>query len=221
MKQEPGGGYEGDVSGLYNEIYEKLLIEHAEQAELMLSRASEEARDIIENAKKQAAEIVALAKTEALNLRDGLKAQAEREAAERKHLEEQELLRMESSLRCSYDALVDGIRGEAITLVMEIVRKIIGVKLAQSDEVFLGLVRDALERLRQTGSVVIRVSCEDYARYFGHEHAGQDLGAGETKVAIVEEQDFGTGDLIVESEGEVIDLSVGRQIAQIEKAFLS
>ena len=108
---------------------------------------------------------------------------------------------------------------EIVALVMEIVRKIINVKLSQSDEVFLGLVQDALEHLKQTGSISIRVSPEDYARYFGRERGIPDLDAGEAKIAIVEEPDFSPGDLIVESEGEIIDLSIDRQVTQIENAF--
>ena len=214
------GGDEGDLSGLYNEIYERLQSEHAEQAEQMLRRASEEAREVVENAKKQAGEIVASAKAEAEKLHNDLRTETERAAAKRKSLEEKELLKLESSLRDKYDALVGGMRGEVIALVMEIVRKIILVKLEQSDEVFLGLIRDAMDRLKQAGSVVIRVGPEDYMRYFGRERA-PDLSAGETKVAVVEEPEFAPGDLIVESEGELVDLSIGRQIGQIEKAFQS
>ena len=212
-------GNESDVSKLYNEIFERLQSEHAEQAELMLKRAAEEAREIVENARKQAGELVAQAQAEIERQREELRTQAERAAAERKRAEETELLKMESSLRGSYDTLVDGMRGEVITLVMEIVRKVIGIKLSQSDEVFLGLIRDALEHLKQTGAIVIRVGAEDYVRYFGHGR-GPELGTGDMKVTVVEEPDFSAGDLLVESEGEIIDLSIDRQIGLIEKAFL-
>lgn len=212
------GGYDGDLSKLYNEIYERLLDEHAEQAELMLSKASEESREIIEKAKKQAEEIISRAKEDASKFRKEIKEQIESEENKRKSLEQKELLRLETELRSSYDTLVGGLQDGVISLVMEIVRKVIGLRLSQSDEVFIALIRDALERLKQTGSVIIRVGPEDYARYFGHERA-PNLDTGETKVTVVEEPDFSPGDLIVESEGEIVDLSIDRQIRQIEDAF--
>lgn len=207
-----------DISKLYNEIYERLLNEHAEQAESMLSRASAEAQEIVEKAKQQAEEMTSRARAEAERLKNEMTVTLESAYREKISRERQELQNMELSLRSSYDSMIDGIQGEVIGLVMEIVRKVIGIKMSQTDEIFLGLVRDALERLKQTGSVVIRVGPEDYMRYFGGED-GPELDTGELKTTVVEEPDFSPGDLIVESEGEIIDLSVGRQLNQIEKAF--
>lgn len=185
----------------------------------MLSKASEEAREIVENAKKQSEELVRQAKLEAERLRREAAEQLEAASREQKCLQEQEIRNLEESLRANYDALVVGIQSEVVALVMEIVRKIINIKLSQSDEVFLGLVQDAMERLKQAGSISIRVCPEDYARYFGHERGIPDLDAGEARIAIVEEPDFSPGDLIVESEGEMLDLSIERQITLIEDAF--
>jgi flagellar biosynthesis/type III secretory pathway protein FliH len=98
-------------------------------------------------------------------------------------------------------------------------RKVIGINI-RSRTKFFRLVQDALERLKQTGSVVIRVSPEDYARYFGN-GIRPELDAGEMKIAVAEEPEFKTGDLVVESEGEIVDLSVDGQLNRIEEAFLS
>ncbi|SHH83812.1 Flagellar biosynthesis/type III secretory pathway protein FliH [Sporobacter termitidis DSM 10068] len=209
-----------DISKIYNEIYERLLAEHAEQAENMLSKASDEAREIVENAKKQAEEITDKAQADARQLQEELQASLENAAEERRLREEKELRDLESGMRSAYETLVDGMQDEVIGLVMEIVRKVIGIKLSQSDDVFLGLVRDALDRLKHVGSLVVRVSSEDYARYFGGER-GPALDAGDVKVSVAEEPDFSVGDLVVESEGEMVDLSVGRQLDQIEQAFES
>ena len=220
-KPNTAGSFDGDIGRLYDEIFERLSREHAEKTELMLSRASLEARDLVENAKRQAEEILSLAKAEAAQLREELSAGLEREAGEKRDRDEQGVLALETSLRAGYSELVNGMRDEVVALVMEIVRKVIGIKLSQSDEAFLGLVHDALERLKLTGSVVIRVGPEDYARYFGHERGAPDLDVGDMKVTVTEEPDFSAGDLIVESEGELVDLSINRQIDQIENAFKS
>jgi flagellar assembly protein FliH len=215
----PGADVPGpDISKLYDEIYERLRSENAEQAEYILQKASDDAQEIVDNAKKQAEEFAAQAKADALRFRDELAAELENAALERRCREEKEFQELEASLRSSYDGLADGMRDEVVALVMEIVRKVIGIKLSQSDDIFIGLVKEALDRLKQAGSVVIRVGPEDYARYFG-EGRSPDLDTGETKTTVAEEPDFSPGDLIVESEGEIIDLSIDRQIDQIEKAF--
>jgi flagellar biosynthesis/type III secretory pathway protein FliH len=217
-----------DVSKLYDEIYERLQQEHAEQAEYMLSKASNEAQDILEKAKKQAEEIAFQARQDTERLREELKSEMEAAEAERISRVETGLKSLESKLQSDYTELVDEMRGKVVALVMEIVRKVIGVKLSQSDEIFVGMVTDALERLKQAGSVLIRVSPEDYARYFRSEREGLESGsvleafdAGEIKITAVEDPNFSQGDLIVESEGEMVDLSINRQIGLIENAFLS
>lgn len=215
-----------DISKIYNEIYEKLQREHAEQAELMLSKAADEACDIVDKAKKQAEELRSLAKTEVAQMKEVQRAEIEAEAVERKSRAESELVALESKFRNDYNDLVDGMHVKIVALVMDIVRKIIGIKLAESDEIFSGMIKDALERLKQTGSILIRVSPEDYLRYFGDtrgESASvsilEAVDVGEMKITAVEEPNFSQGDLIVESEGEMIDLSINRQIDLIEDAF--
>lgn len=211
--------YRGDISKIYNEIYERLQNEHAEQAEYMLSKAADDAQDIIDKAKIHADEIMNQARSDAERIRDELVGEMEATSSQRKSQAETELLSVETKLRNDYSNLVDGMSGNVIALVMEIVKKIIGIKLSQSDEIFIGMVKDALAQLKQTGSVLIRVSPEDYLRYFGNER--DDLENDEIKITVVEEPNFSNGDLIVESEGEMIDLSIDRQIDQIEKAFMN
>jgi flagellar biosynthesis/type III secretory pathway protein FliH len=212
-----------DLSRLYNEIYEKLQREHAEQAELMLSRAAAEAEEITRKAREQAEEILRQAKREAEALKEELIAEMTAAEAERKIRAENALSELEAQLRSDYEELVDGMRGKVVALVMEIVRKVIGIRMEESDEVFTNMVKDALDRLKQTGSVLIRVGPEDYARYLGAAGGSvlEVLDTGETKITAVEEPNFSKGDLVVESEGEIVNLSINRQLELIENAFLT
>lgn len=210
-----------DVSKLYDELYERLLAEHAEQAEQMLSKASDEAQAILEQARKDADQIVSLAKADAAALKENLVNAFEATAARRKSEEEKAVAGLESSLRNDYAKVIDGMHSEVVSLVMEIVRKVIRIKLSQSDEIFTGLIKEALESLKQKGLAVIHVSPGDYARYFGKTHEGTNIDTGEFKVTVIEEPGFENGDLVIESEGEMINLSIDRQIDQIEKAFLN
>jgi flagellar assembly protein FliH len=221
------GGLAADIGKLYEEIYKRLQNENAERVEILLDQARANAQEITDQAKEQADEIVRQAEDNAAAISEeakntgyleGLKC-AEAAAEQRKMEEAAALKRLESQLKDEYDALVGGLDKDVIALVMEIVKKVIGIKLSQSDDIFVGLVSDALERLKQAGSVTIRVSPEDYLRYFGN--GGPGIDTGDTKLTVVEDESFECGDLIVESEGEVLDLSITRQINQVENAFLS
>lgn len=213
--------YTGDVSKLYNEMYEKLQREHAEQAENMLSRAADEAHEIVDKARKQAEEINRQAIADAERMREETAAELEAAAADSKNRAEATLSDLETQLKNEYAELVEGMHDKVIALVMDIVKKIISVKLAQTDEVFIGMIKEALERLKQKGSVLIRVSPEDHARYFGKEREDLGFDSDEIKITAVEEPYFEQGDLIVESEGEMLDLCINRQINLIEETFLS
>ena len=127
----------------------------------MLSGAAGEASDIIDKAKKQAEEIICQAKNEAAAMKEELTARMAAADDERKRRNAAELSELETNLQYDYTELIDGMRGKVVARVIEIVRKVIGIKLTESDEIFTEMIKDALERLKQTGSVLIRVSPED------------------------------------------------------------
>ncbi|MEL4106722.1 FliH/SctL family protein [Oscillospiraceae bacterium WX1] len=208
-----------DINRLYNEIYERLQQEHAEQAETMLQKAKEEAQEIIDRAKREASDMLSAAQDES----DRRCAETEQALAaaeaERKSDEANRLLQMESDLQSRYKVMVEQMRGDFVTLVMDITKKIIGYKLDESDAVFLNLIKDALERLKQTGTITIRVSPQDYARYFGAERPELEPENSDARIVAVEDPAFKPGDLVVESDGEVVDISIDRQLDLIEQAF--
>lgn len=196
---------------------ERLLEEAKAQAQAILDKARE---DFLQTA--LAAERAAEARKQEA-LQEGLRLarqEAEVEAEARRGREAAELARMTDKLRADYALLVDALEGDALCLVLDVVKKIIGVKLEESDEVFLGLVGTALEQLKQTGAVLIRVGPEDYHRYFGDRQAPGAAHFGKTEALVVEEEEFRHGDLVVESEGEVLDFSIDKQLRRLQDAFL-
>lgn len=211
----------------YAEILDRARKEAEEKAALILKRARSEADAIVGQAKRMAGDTMEEARSSAAGIRaeakqagysEGQKT-AQMHAQARKKEEKQEFSQLMDQLRSHYSELVEGMREDVISLVIDIVKKIVNFRLNESDEIFLGLIRDALEQLKQTGTVIIRVGSEDYARYFGTE-AGKGIQTGKAKAAVLEEESYSPGDLIVESEGEILDYSIGRQIERVEKAFL-
>ncbi|MGI5935669.1 MAG: FliH/SctL family protein [Oscillospiraceae bacterium] len=198
-----------------------------EKTEQILARARAEAENIEAEARRKAEEIIKEAQDMAGEIREearmdgyaqGLKA-AKAEAEARKAQEAIQLQQLENKLKSQYRELVDSIHEDAVSLIMEVAKKIINVKLEESDEVFMGLVNDALDRLKETGTVIIHVGSEDYKRYFDNQNPVALSGSADAKVIVVEEESYSPGDLVVESEGEVLNYSIRRQLEKVEKAF--
>ncbi len=200
----------------------------AEKAEQIITQARAEAETIEANAKQKAGEIVKEAQEKAEEIREEAKKDgysqgttaAKAEAEARKAQEAKQLRQLEEKLKSQYRELADSIHEDAVSLVMEVAKKVINIKLEESDEVFMGLVNEALERLKETGTVIIHVGSEDYKRYFDSQNSLEIPGSGDSKVIVVEEESYSPGDLIVESEGEVLDYSISRQLEKVERAFL-
>lgn len=199
-----------------------------QEAERLLEEAQTQAQAILDKAREDslqtalAAERAAEARKQEA-LQEGLRLarqEAEAEADARRGREAAELARMTDKLRADYALLVDALEGDALCLILDVVKKIIGVKLEETDEVFLGLVSTALEQLKQTGAVLIRVGPEDYHRYFGDRQSPGAAHFGKAEALVVEEEEFRHGDLVVESEGEVLDFSIDKQLRRLQDAFL-
>lgn len=228
---QPARPSEAEIERIYAEVFERLSREHAEQAELILEEAGEKARATIAQAQEQARAILDEAAAQAERIereaQEKMRAEEERRAAEFKKLCEEETRRLQQAhqalaeeLHGRYQALVDEVEEGVVPLVMEIVRKVIGVKLSESDDVFLGLVRAGIERLRQQGAATIRVSPEDYARYFGQRPGWQSqLETGDMKLTAMADSGLSPGGLVVDTEFECVDLSIDRQLDEIEKAL--
>ena len=198
-----------------------------EKAQLLINRGRAEAEEAIRKARILAEEILLEAEGNAKDIKARAEekgfAQGMRAARDSVELEKSEadkaLHEMMDKLRGDYSNLVEGISNDVVSLAMEVVKKVIGIKIDSSDEVFVGLINDALGRLKQAGFVTIRVSSEDYARYFGSEFSEKQLNTGSSKITVIEEEDYAKGDLVLESDGEVLDFSIDKQIEIIEKAF--
>lgn len=209
-------------------VIESAQREAEKRANQILRWAENEAGEIVGSAKTEAGGIIEEAEKSAAAIKESARAEgyalgrqnAEAETVRRKGEEAKDLQRMVEKLKSDYSEILDDMQKDVMSLIIEITKKIINVKLKESDGVFIGLINDAVDRLKQARCLIIRVCPEDYARYFGSESAEHTINAGQAKVVVSEEDTFSSGDLIIESEGEMLNLSIGRQIGQVEAALM-
>ncbi|MPM03687.1 hypothetical protein SDC9_49954 [bioreactor metagenome] len=210
------------------EILEKTRKDAEGEAEVILKKARTEADGLIIKAKQTADEMTEEAKNSVAAIREEAKrtgySEGEKKAfthAEARKTEEaKEYTQLVSKLNQDYADLVDGMRKDIISLVMDIVKKVIEFRVNESDETFLLLLNNSLDQLKHNGTVVIHVGSEDYERYFSKGQVEKSIHTGKAKLIVTEEEDYSPGDLVVESEGEMLDFSIGRQIERIEKALM-
>jgi len=224
-------GY-GDPNLAEMDEYQRALFEQEkkkaeDKAKRILENADQKAESILQHARKTAAAIIRESQDNAGSVLEAAKAEgysqgkkeAKADAAVRKKEEAEQLRRLADSMKTEYAKLLDGMHDDVISLVMEIAKKIIDVKLQKSDEVFMALVNDAVSRLKQASNIIIHVSSEDYERYFGDGETEKKIVGTNAKIAVVEEESYSPGDLIVESEGEALDLSISKQLEKVKIAF--
>ncbi len=189
--------------------------------------AEAEANRIIEQARAEAERIRADARIEGQRIcaeerergySEGMR-QAYSDNAARKKQEAAELEKMMTDIRRERVEVIESLRGEIIELVIDIAKQIMNIKLKESDEVFMNVINNELSKIKQSESVTISLSTEDYIRYFfGSADPNGILGDREAR--ILENKSFQPGDCIIESESEIVDCGITGQLKRIEQMLL-
>lgn len=186
---------------------ERLLTDAKAQTETILQKAQADARGILESARKE-------------GYTAGLqKADAEIEERCRQKTDRLELLI--SSIEETRKTMLDELEEDIISLVMEAAKKVINIKLEKDDKVFEGIIQNALAQMKREEKIVIRVSPEDYRRYFPDGSAEYAVGGKRILASVTEESLFRPGDCVIESEGDTINVGIDSQLKYIELSLRS
>ncbi|MGB4465296.1 MAG: FliH/SctL family protein [Eubacteriales bacterium] len=198
---------------------EAIIEEAKKKASLKISQAEKQAKAIKKEAEKISVEIKKRAQEEGYAAG---RSEAEADIAKKLESDKREFQRLTDELVQNYSRIIDEARGDVISLIIDITKKILEIKLNESDDVFLELVNNAIDELKNSSYIKIHVSPEDFERYFGKGQALEKIKKETSAtISVDEEEDFHEGDLVVESDGEVLDLSVYKQLDKIECAFIN
>lgn len=220
-----------------NEEEKKALAEKTqrlEEAMRLVNGLHEAAQSAKADAEKRAKEIIAEAEARAqqmmidaeaaieqemenakqLGFAEGM-AKAEEEALARKNFEAGELQQMINSIRAERERVIDSLEGEVIETVIEIAKKTVHTQI-RDNEVFLGLVKSEMADLKNTENITVSVAVEDFVRVFGNaDGVKEEFPDGNVKV--VADKELSEGDCIIETDVEVVDLSVDGQLEKLEQ----
>ena len=186
-------------------------------AQTMQKKAQEEREHILAETRKEAEELKDWARREGHAL--GMN-QAEAEAKARNEQEKQRYQELMDSANRQRDDMIDELEGGIYNLVLDIVKKVIHVKLEESDEVFQGLVQDMIAEFHAAEDLTVRVNPSDYVSYFGPDWKPQGRRPDDGRVMLMQDEELHPGDCKIESETAMIDCGVDKQLDAVEKALL-
>lgn len=106
----------------------------------------------------------------------------------------------------------------AAKLAIMIAEKILHYELDHNDEAFLFLAQEAVERMNGEDKLILKVSPEEYQRFFANGGTLNGIPA-DKKLSIVEDNRISRGGCVVESDKQTVDASIDKQLEKVTEAF--
>jgi flagellar assembly protein FliH len=198
------------------EISVELLQSAREEAELIIKEAHYEALRMIEKTEKEANES---------------RLQIEAEARERGYMEgTEEAQRQYESLvkeagmvleqaKVEYRTVLESTEADAVNVILDIARKVIGNELCTNREHILFMVQQAYEKCANRDSILIRVSPQDYEYLDGSREQLLCMVEGIGELDLKKDSSLKPGACIVETPYGSVDAGMETRIRKIEEAF--
>lgn len=183
---------------------------------------------IIQEAKMEAMEIISKAIEEA-----NLKKQQIYEEARKAGYEEgtaiskkeyealiEEAKEIKLQAQTEHEKMLKEFEQEAVSLVLDIAKKVISDEVVLNKQNVLLLFRQAIEKCVNRENMVLRVSDEDYDYSIKNKERILSMVEGVSNLEICRDSSLEPGSCIIETEFGTIDASVQTKLSQIEEAFL-
>lgn len=203
-----------DVSweGLYREklreieeIASQKLEEAKRQGEAILRDAYEDAKQIYEQAKREG-----YGEGKAIGYEEG-----KREA----DALIQEALEIKGEMLKKKEHLAKEFEREIHALIVQIVEKILNIKLEDCDDIILGLVKLGLEKCTYTDALVIRVSPEDYGYMISVKDKILCLAENISDMEIKQDSSLRKGSCVIDTVSGSIDSSIETQLQHMKEVL--
>ena len=221
---------ETEKEGIQEEIQqshpEEALQEDAGQMrEDMLKAAREETEQLIQAAQDEARSLTHQAEIDIENLRKKTEKEAYTQGIDHAGHEMEQLFaraqnEIDETIRKAYeqrDAMMDNLEPRIFKLALEIAEKILGYELDHSENAFLSMLRQALDSVKNESHVTLRVSSNEYVRFFKSHEVTMHTQSGTIKADVVNDPAVGFGGCLIETESGAIDAGVKAQLAQIAR----
>ena len=206
---------------------EKILEEAQAKNDEIISEANLRARTIIESAKREADSYYNRSReqseTEAADLREQARrdgescGRAEGKAAYENLIAEAGRIRDEAE--AEYARLLEGAEGDALEVVLDIAKKVIGEEVGCNRENLIHMIKDAFFHCTNKEDVVLKVAAGDYDYVLEHKDLLLSAVEGLDNMEIKRDLALEPGDCLIETPFGNLDAGVATRISRIEEAF--
>ena len=224
---EDGSEAEKDPAAAAKRAAEKRLADAERKCDNMISGAEKQACVIVEQAKKQAEGLLREAKRKSVETGSRF----EKESREKGYNEGyadgmaqhdaliNEALQIKAQAEADYEALMSGAEGDALSLVLDIARKVIGEDMVVNRQNILALVQDAFSKCSDKEQVTLKLSPEDYDYVSVNKNVLLSMIEGVGNLDIRVDMSMQPGSCVVETPLGNIDAGVDTKLNKIEEAF--
>ena len=223
--------YTYQTVGAVNRAVEKEddLVEEPEKesAEDFLESAREEAGLIIEEAQYEAARIIEAAAKEAEESRIAVEEEARmkgyEEGIQQGKCQYDELIREAEAVRENaineYKNMLDGLESEALSIIMDIAKSVIGDEISNNKESIIKIIRQAFEKCTNREKITLRVSSGNYDYVEENKSRLISLVDGIRELEVKVDAGLSDGACIVDTPFGSVDAGVETKLRKIEEAF--
>lgn len=202
----------------FNEIKvrENIIEEARTEADMIIQEAKYEALRIVEDADKSAKESYSIMTEEARvkGYEDGfneVKKQYEDLLTEAEYIREH--------ARIEYNDVLASIESDAVNIILDIAKKVIGNELSTNKENILFLIRQAFEKCANKENIILKVSPDDFEYICENKESLLSMVEGIGELDIKKESSLKSGGCIVETPLGSIDASLQTKLKKIEESF--
>ena len=197
-------------------VAEEILQRAGEEADLILKEAHLEANRIFENAKKDAKELGVAAEEE--GKRQGYEQGYNEAMHQYEDLIKQAQDMKESSI-FEYNQVLAGIETDAVELILDIAKKVIGEEISINKENILYLVKQGFEKCTNNENSIIKVSPEDFDYLIGNKDKLIEMVEGIGDIEVKKEASLKAGACLIETPFGSVDAGAQTKLRKIEEAF--
>lgn len=209
---------------IHNDDYNDKITEDAggeiekarEEAELILKEAQLEALRIMENTEREI-EVNKLAIEEEARRIGYENGFSEAKKQYEDLIQEAEFIREHA--RAEYREVLESIESDAINVILEIAKKVIGIEISFNKEDILYLVKQAFEKCGNKENIVLKTSPEDYDFLVINKDKLLSMVEGIGDLEIKKDSSLKEGACIVETAFGSVDAGVQTKLNKIEQVF--
>lgn len=200
---------------------EEMVQEAKNQSEKMLKAAESRAKGIIEVAMNEAKEKAIAIEEEARQI--GFEKGYEQGYEEAKKMYEELVAEAELIKERAideYNKAMSQIEADALELIMDVSRKVIGEQITLNKEYLIHLVGEALGKSSNRENIMLKVSNQDYDFVMDNKEKILSMVEGVGTLDIKRDPALNPGDCLVETPYGSIDAGVETKLRKIEEAFM-